>query len=209
MKCNVTVTVTLSFSFSVNHRLYSYMSVFTNVLRPVHMHHMADTRQTNQLSFYVKGHWVTKVYSCIGKVFPTVKAIVFWANSIHFIWTTWKKEEESDLASLLAYTQNIIYKNRRVVLTHYGLISQLHFIVIYASTPSNYGMCAVCNLSLNYYITFFFYTTSGPTTDIPSRKEVGHSIGITDNAAVHQCVHYIESDLYMHYSIYCRAYGPS
>ena len=37
--------------------------------------------------------------------------------------------------------------------------------------------------------------SSGPTADIPSRKKSGLSIvqqtiGITDNVAVHQCVHY-------------------
>ena len=40
--------------------------------------------------------------------------------------------------------------------------------------------------------TFFFFS-SGPTTDIPSRKKwaiVQQTIGITDNVAVHQCVHY-------------------
>ena len=47
----------------------------------------------------------------------------------------------------------------------------------------------------------FFFFSSGPTTDIPSRKKraiVQQTIGITDKLAVHQCV-----DLYiMHYTVY-------
>ena len=44
---------------------------------------------------------------------------------------------------------------------------------------------------------------NGPTTNIPSRKKraiVQQSIGITDNVAVYQCVHYtIDMYNFMHY----------